>query len=127
MIERFYSIDHLTTKQLVELYTSYAHHGWTDTEFYRWVPKQIKRPVLSFDETRLNIDSNNEHNYFMLMIGCEEEDGIIIGLGMSGYPDFAIYLHLPERLCDKLVFKYKLNSYTTEEFLVEQTKNNLLN
>lgn len=134
MTERFYSIDHLTTEQLRELYALYAGYGWTDTEFYKLVPEYIKRPKLSPAEIILNIDVGHEHNYFVLMTGCEgEEDGIMVGFGLSGYPDFAAYLHLPESLLEELAIKYNLDNYkevkgyTIEEFLIKQAKDNLMN
>lgn len=134
MTERFYSIDHLSTLQLRELYTLYACYGWTDTEFYTLVPKDVKRPELPFNEIILNIYAGHKHNYFVLMNGCEdEEDGIMIGLGMSGYPEFAVYLHLPDKFLNELVLKYELNSskeaknYTIEEYLMEEAKDNPVN
>lgn len=108
MTERFYNIKHLTTAQLRELYLTYRKHGWVEFEFYRLMPKYIKRPKLSDTEVLLNIDANDENNYFTFMIDYpDEEDGVMIGLGMCEH-DFAAYLHLPPEFLDELIEKYAL-------------------
>ena len=132
--ERFYSIDHLTTEQLRELYTSYREYGWTDAQFYGLMPEGVEPAQLSPGEIILNIDGEHEMNYFVIMIDCqEEEDGIMIGLGMLYHPTFVVYLHLPLRLLNELVLKYNLTAkqeaknYTITEYLMDQTRNNSLN
>ena len=134
MTERFYSIEHLSTPQLRELYIAYSKHGWTDAEFHELMPEGVKPPTLTEREIILNIDADDEHNYCVLMIDCEdEEDGIMIGLGMSEYPYFAVYLHLPLTILDELVEKYGLiaqqeaRNYTVSEHLIEKSKNDPLN
>lgn len=37
-----------------------------------------------------------------------EKDGIMFGFGLSYYPDFAAYLHLPVSLLDGITEKYAL-------------------
>ena len=127
MTERFYSIEHLTTEQLRELYTTYISYGWKDAEYYELMSEGVKPPELSDGEIIMGIDARHEHNYFVVMIDCEgEEDGIMIGLGMAYHPDFAVYLHLPLSLIDELVAKYGLitkeeaKDYTINEFLIEE-------
>lgn len=134
MTERFYSIKHLSTEQLRELYATYIKFGWVDVQFYRLTPDGEEPPKLSDGEIILNLDINNEHNYCVLMIDYEdEEDGIMIGFGMTYHPDFAVYLHLPLTMLDELVQKYELiakeevKNRTITEHLTEQTKNDPLN
>lgn len=134
MIERFYSIRQLTTRQLRELYTTYIPHGWIDAEFYKLMPEGVKPPELSDGEIIMNIDAGHEYNYFVMMVDCEgEEDGIMIGLGMMCYPDFAVYLHLPLSLLNELVQKYGLKAkeeaknYTLNEFLIDEHLRNSMN
>lgn len=53
----------------------------------------------------------NPHNYFVFMQGMEdEEDGIMIGFGLTDYPSFGAYLHLNEILLDEIVQKYALKA-----------------
>lgn len=125
MIERFYDISHLSTNQLQELYTTYIEQGWKDFEYYELKLDGIKPPELSDAEVILNINAEHKANYFVFMNDVEEEeDGIMIGLGLSYYPDFAVYLHLPCALLDELTRKYSLFNFhqgehlTVTEFLV---------
>jgi hypothetical protein len=134
MTERFYSIEHLTTGQLRELYSTYIPHGWNDAEYYRLMPEGVKPPELTDGEIIMGIDADNKHNYFVVMVHCEgEEDGIMIGFEMAYHPDFAIYLHLPLSLLDELVEKYALTAkeevkdYTINEFLIEEELRKPLN
>jgi hypothetical protein len=83
----------------------------------------------------LNIQADDERNYFVFMLGCEdEEDGIMIGFGLSYYEEFSAYLHLPPRYLKELIKKYALVSKATdvqkltiEEFLIEQAKDRPMN
>jgi hypothetical protein len=110
MVERFYSIKHLSTAQLRELYASYRQQGWIDAEYYRLLPEGVNPPLkLSDEEILFNIDAGDRHNYFVFMLDHEdEEDGIMIGFGMQDYPSYAVYLHLPPGLLNELVEKYAL-------------------
>ncbi|PXV58396.1 hypothetical protein CLV62_1495 [Dysgonomonas alginatilytica] len=134
MTERFYFINHLTTDQLRELYTTYISCGRKDFEFYKLMPEGIKPSNISDAEVIMSIDATHEHNYCVLMIDCENEhDGIMFGFGLSYHPDFAAYLHLPLSLLDELVFKYGLiakeeaKDYTVNEFLIEDHLKNSQN
>jgi hypothetical protein len=112
MTERFYTIKHLSTAQLRELYSAYRKQGWIDAEYHELMPEGIRPPELSEGEILLNIDAGDTHNYFAFMLDHpDEEDGIMIGFGMSYHPDFAVYLHLPPRLLDELIKKYALPGY----------------
>jgi hypothetical protein len=109
MTERFYSIKHLTTAQLRELYSTYRSQGWIDGDYYKLTPAGVKPPELPEWEILRNITAGDEHNYFVFMIDCEgEQDGIMIGFGMSLHKDFAVYLHLPPGLLNEIVEKYGL-------------------
>jgi len=110
MVERFYSIKHLSTAQLRELYSTYRQQGWTDAGYHRLLPEGVNPPLnLSYEEILFNMDAGDEHNYFVFMLDHEdEEDGIMIGFGMHDYPAFAAYLHLPPELLDEVVEKYSL-------------------
>ena len=109
MVERFYSISHLSTEQLRELFLAYHSQGWYDSEFHQLIPPEVQRPVLPVAERLLNINAENNHNYCVFMLNHEdEEDGVMIGFGMSYHPDFSIYLHLPPELLDEIVEKYSL-------------------
>lgn len=127
MTERFYDISHLSTAQLQELYTTYIRKGWKDFDYYELKPDGTRPPKLSDAEIILNIDAGHTHNYCVFMIDCDnEEDGLMLGLGLSYYPDFAVYLHLPIDLLDELILKYSLNSsyeeqnQTVTDFLVNK-------
>lgn len=134
MTERFYDISHLSTSRLQELYTTYIKKGWKDFDYYELHPEGARPAELSDAEVILNIDAEHEHNYCVLMIDCEDEkDGIMFGFGLSYYPDFAAYLHLPLNLLDELVSKYGLiaqeeaKNYTINEFLIEDHLRNSQN
>ncbi|MDR0748257.1 MAG: hypothetical protein LBF62_01640 [Tannerellaceae bacterium] len=60
----------------------------------------------------------------------DEEDGMMIGFGLSYYEDFSAYLHLPPKYLKELIEKYALKSkatnaqkLTVEEYLIAQAKN----
>ncbi len=126
MIEQFYSIDHLSTKQLRELFSTYRKQGWVDYEYYKLMPDGVIPPELSDEEIMFNMDAANPHNYFVFMLGMEDEkDGIMIGFGLTEYPSFGAYLHLDERLLDEIVEKYSLKATNTSNDLLPN--NNFLN
>lgn len=50
MTEQFYAIDHLTTEQLRELFSSYRNRGWVDYEYYKLIPEGFTPPELSDEE-----------------------------------------------------------------------------
>jgi hypothetical protein len=109
MIEQFYSIKHLSTEQLRELFSSYRSRGWVDYDYYKLMPEGVTPPELSDEEILFNMDGANPHNYFVFMWGMEDEkDGIMIGFGLTDYPSFGAYLHLEMELLDEIVKKYKL-------------------
>ena len=115
MVERFYSINHLSTAQLREMYTTYRTQGWTDSEYLIQNPAGAYPPKLSKADTIINIDANDEENYFVFMLDHEdEEDGVMICFSMS-YHDFAVFLHLPPELLDELVDKYDLHHFKEGE------------
>ena len=108
-MERFYSIEHLSTEQLRDLFSSYHQQGWEDYEYCRLSPKGIKPNKLSNEEILSNMDAANKHNYFVYMFGHEDEqDGIMIGFDLTNYPLFGAYLHLDKGLLDEIVEKYGL-------------------
>lgn len=111
MIEQFYSIKHLTTEQLRELFLSYRNRGWVDYDYYKLMPEGVIPPELTDEEIMFNMDGANPHNYFVFMQGMEDEkDGIMIGFGLTDYPSFGAFLHLDESLLDEIVNKYKLKA-----------------
>lgn len=111
MIEQFYNIDHLSTGQLRELFSTYRKQGWVDYEYYKLMPDGVIPPELSDEEIMFNMDASNPHNYFVFMLGMEDEkDGVMIGFGLTEYPSFGAYLHLDERLLDEIVKKYGLKA-----------------
>jgi hypothetical protein len=69
-------------------------------------------------EIILNIQAENEENYFVFMLEHE---------------DFSAYLHLPPRFLDEIVEKYGLENsheskdYTISEFLIEEHMEKPLN
>ena len=108
MIERFYSISHLSTEQLRELFLTYHSQGWYDSEYHKLTSAGVCPPELPVAEILLNIEANNK-NYFVFMFDHEdEEDGVMIGFGMSYHPDFSVYLHLPPELLNEVVEKFAL-------------------
>lgn len=111
MIEQFYSIKHLSTEQLRELFLSYRNRVWVDYDYYKLMPEGVTPPELSNEEIMFNMDGVNPHNYFVFMQGMEDEkDGIMIGFGLTDYPSFGVYLHLDESLLDEIVSKYELKA-----------------
>lgn len=124
MTERFYDIKHLTTEQLRELFTSYRKRGWVDYSYIEL--REDTPPELSDAEIVLNIQAGNFMNMFSFMLDHEdEEDGVMIGFGLTYHEDFAAFLHLPPRFLNELVEKYHLTNskepknYTVNEFLIE--------
>jgi len=114
MIEQFYSIGHLSTEQLRELFSSYRSRGWVDYDYYKLMIEGVTPPQLSDEEILFNMDAADPHNYFVFMQGMEDEkDGIMIGFGLTEYPSFGAYLHLDESLLDEIVEKYKLKPTNT--------------
>jgi len=108
MVEQFYSIEQLTTEQLRELFSSYRSRGWVDFEYHKLM-HGVRPPKLADEVILANIHAENPHNYFVFMLGIEdEEDGVMIGFGLTNYPDFGAYLHLDESLLDEIVKKYGL-------------------
>ena len=134
MVERFYSISHLSTAQLREMYATYRKQGWTDSEYLVQNPAGAFPLVLSEADVILNIDADDEHNYFVFMQDLEdEEDGVMISFSMT-YHDFAVFLHLPPELLDELVEKYALHHFKEgekfdrwEELLASERLKNSLN
>ena len=115
MVERFYSISHLSTAQLREMYATYRTQGWTDSEYFVQNPAGAYPPELSVAEIILNIDADDEGNYFVFMLDHEDEDdGVMISFSMS-YHDFAVYLHLPPELLGEMVEKYALHRFKEGE------------
>lgn len=128
MIEQFYSIRHLSTKQLKELYSSYRDRGWVDFEYYDQMPPGVKQPKLSDEEVLRNIDASDPLNYFVFMIGMEEEeDGVMIGFGLTNHSLFGAYLHLDKNLLPELVRKYKLEISGGMDFPILGATNRDLN
>jgi hypothetical protein len=133
MTERFYDISHLTTDRLRELFASYRKYGWVDFEHYQLMP-EVDPITLSDVEVILNIQAGNEGNYFVYMLNYEdEEDGVMIGLGLTYYEGFSAFLHLPPKFLPELVEKYNLTNshearnYTVSEFLIEEYMKKPLN
>ena len=128
--EVFYDMTHLTTDELRELFTSYRKLGWIDYEYEALDENNPEIQPLSDAEIILNIQADNEKNYFVFMLNHEDEkDGIMIGFGLNYYEDFSAYLHLPPKYLKELIEKYALKSkaaevenMTIEQFLIEQSK-----
>ena len=109
MLERFYDISHLSTRQLQELYATYIKKGWKDFDYYELTPEGAPPPELSDAEVILNLNAGHPHNYCVFMIDCEDEkDGVMFGFGLVYHPDFAVYLHLPVSLLDEITEEYSL-------------------
>lgn len=67
-------------------------------------------------------------NMFVFMLRHEDEqDGIMIGFGLTEHPAFGAYLHLDKSLLDEIVEKYNLKIKTTNEKPFQIRKNNYLN
>lgn len=129
-MERFYSIEHLSTEQLRELFSDYRSRGWVDYEFYRLLPKGVTPPELPDEEIRSNIDAADPHNYFVYMIDHEDEqDGIMIAFGLTEYPEFGAYLHLDKSLLGEIVTRYGLKESNTgrEHLFLFDSEKGLLN
>ena len=135
MAEVFYDMTHLTTDQLRELFTSYRKAGWIDYEYAILDKSNPPIQELSDAEIILNIQADDENNYFVFMLNHEdEEDGIMIGFSLNYYEDFSAYLHLPPKYLKELIEKYALKSkatdvenLTVEQFLIAQSKDISLN
>ena len=135
MTEVFYDISHLTTDRLRELFTSYRKYGWIDYEYYELRGDHSQIQNLSDAEIVLNIQAEHFGNFFVFMIDIkDEEDGVMIGFGLSYHEDYAAYLHLPPRCLKELIEKYALASkatnvenMTVEQFLIAQAKDAPLN
>ena len=135
MTEVFYDMTHLTTDQLQELFTSYRKVGWIDYEYA--VLDEHNPPIQerSDAEIILNIQANNEKNYFVFMLNHEDEkDGVMIGFGLNYHEDFSVYLHLPAKYLKELTEKYALKNKATdvenltiEQFLLAQSKDTPMN
>ena len=114
MVEQFYSIEHLTTEQLRELFSSYRSRGWVDFEYHKLM-YGVAPPELADDEIATNIHAENPHNYFVFMLGMEgEQDGVMISFGLTNHSDFGAYLHLDASLLDEIVKKYGLKVTGTD-------------
>lgn len=135
MAEVFYDMSHLTTDELRELFTTYRKLGWIDYEYEILDENLPPIEPLSDAEIILNIQADNEKNYFVFMLNHEdEEDGVMIGFGLTYHEEFSAYLHLPPKYLKELIDKYKLVSkatdaqkLTVEEYLILQAKNISLN
>lgn len=137
MIERFYSIKHLSTVELRELYATYIKKGWKDAEFHNLFFEDVTPPELTDEEIIMNIEAGRKANYCVYMVDCEgEKDGIMFGFGMNynNKYDYSVYLHLPLDLLDELVEKYNLreshegkNFDSIEDYLIDDLFNNPLN
>lgn len=127
-MERFYSIEHLTSGELKELFSSYRDGGWVDFDYYSLQPKGVMPPALPDEEILRNINAANENNYFVYMIDHEDEqDGIMIGFGLTEYPAFAAYLHLDKSMLDEIVEKYGLKPKDTNEIPFQIRRDNMVN
>ncbi|NDV64640.1 hypothetical protein [Bacteroides sp. 224] len=126
MIEQFYSIDHLTTNELRDLYDTYRPQGWVDYEYYDRMIEGVTPPTLSDNEIMFNIDAASDRNYFVYMEGMEEEeDGVMIGFGLTEYPSYGVYLHLHKKLLKDIVKKYNLTKKNGGREWFPFTKGNL--
>lgn len=56
MIEQFYSIKHLTTQQLRELFSLYRNQGWMDYDYYKLMIEGVTPPELSDEEIMFNME-----------------------------------------------------------------------
>lgn len=135
MAEVFYDMSHLTTDELRELFTTYRKLGWIDYEYEILDENLPPIEPLSDAEIILNIQADNEKNYFVFMLNHEdEEDGAMICFGLNYYEDFSAYLHLAPKYLKELIDKYRLVSkatdvqkLTVEEYLIAQARNYPLN
>lgn len=128
MVEKFYDIGELTTEQLRELFRTYHSRGWVDFEYYDLMPEGLTLPQLPDELILHNINGDNEMNLFVYMLDHEDEqDGIMIGFGLTEYPDFAAYLHLDKSLLDEIVARYDLKIKTTGEIPFQVRRDNSLN
>jgi hypothetical protein len=79
------------------LYSTYRAQGWIDCDYCERTPAGVKPPELPEWEILININANDEHNYFVFMIDHEhEQDGIMIGFGLSFHRDFDVYLQMKQ-------------------------------
>lgn len=130
MAEVFYDMTHLSTDELREMFTSYRKLGWIDYEYEILDENNPPIQPLSDADIILNIQADNEKNYFVFMLNHEdEEDGVMIGFGLDYHEDFSAYLHLAPKYLKELIEKYRLVSkateaqkLTVEEFLIAQAK-----
>jgi len=137
MTERFYSIKHLSTVQLQELFGTYIKMGWKDAEFHDLFFEEVTPPQLTNEDIIMNIEAGRDTNYCVYMIGVEgEEDGIMFGFGMNYNEkyDYSVYLHLPIHLLDELVEKYQLAEFSEaknydsiEDYMVDDLLNGPMN
>lgn len=118
-MEKFYSIRHLSTGQLRDIYLQYRQKGWVDYSYYKLMPEGVTPSPLTDEEILSNIDAVNPSNYFVFMLNHEDEqDGIMIGFGLSSYPDFGVYLHLDKIFLNEIIKKYNLSEFRDEEGLL---------
>jgi hypothetical protein len=135
MTEVFYDMSHLTTDELRELFTSYRKPGWIDFEYEILDENLPPIEPLMDAEIILNIQAGDEKNYFVFMLNHEdEEDGVMIGFGLTYHEDFSAYLYLPPEYLKELIGKYALVSkatdvenLTVEQFLITQAKDTSMN
>jgi hypothetical protein len=135
MAEVFYDISHLTTDQLRELFISYRKLGWIDYEYEFLDENNVPIQPLPDAEIILNIQAGDEKNYFVYMLGHDDEkDGVMIGFGLTYHEDFSAYLHLAPKYLKELIEKYALVSkatnvenMTVEQYLIAQAKNLSMN
>lgn len=127
-MERFYSIEHLTTAQLRELFSTYREGGWVDFSYYDLMSEGVTPPQLPDELIVRNINGGNEMNIFVFMLDHEDEqDGIMIGFGLTEYTEFAAYLHLDKSLLDEIVEKYALEIKSTGEIPFSLNRDNSVN
>jgi hypothetical protein len=107
---RYFHLDHLPhplKKSVVEQFYSENPKLFLSNISHKFRSgKQFNTAEINY---LLNIEAENEHNYFVFMLDNEDEqDGVMIGFGLTYHPDFSVYLHLPPQLLNELVEKYVL-------------------
>jgi hypothetical protein len=128
MTEVFYQIEELTTEQLRELFSAYRSRGWVDFDYYSLMPEELTPPELPDELLLRNIDGRNQMNMFVFMLDHpDEQDGIMVGFGLTEYPSFGAYLHLGAELLDEIVTKYGLAVKPANEVPFQVRKDNSVN
>ena len=107
-MERFFSLNHLTTEQLYSLYQDACNLGKLLVEYDKPGEQEYYTINLPENEILKNISSEG-YNYLVFHEDFDDyPDAVTIAFSMSRYPFTTAYIDMDNVLLDWLVMKYSL-------------------